>query len=93
MTTRERFLKVVHFEQPDYVPYWYAPGIGIAHTETVGRWQAHESTNLVQAGLIVQPAGDVACVQGVKTATGKPSPKLTGDVLADLGSIEVRAVT
>ena len=42
MTTRERFLAIVHFEEPDYVPYWYAPGIGIAHTETVARWQAEE---------------------------------------------------
>jgi uroporphyrinogen-III decarboxylase len=42
MTTRERFLAIVHFEQPDYVPYWYAPGIGIAHTETVARWIAEE---------------------------------------------------
>jgi len=42
MTTRERFLSIVHFEQPDYVPYWYAPGIGIAHTETVERWIREE---------------------------------------------------
>lgn len=42
MTTRERFLAVVNFEQPDYVPYWYAPGIGIAHRETVARWQREE---------------------------------------------------
>jgi len=42
MTTRERFLAIVHFEQPDYVPYWYAPGIGIAHTETVERWTREE---------------------------------------------------
>ena len=42
MTTRERFLAVVNFEQADYVPYWYAPGIGIAHRETVARWQAEE---------------------------------------------------
>ena len=42
MTTRERFLAIAHFEQPDYVPYWYAPGIGIAHMETVARWIAEE---------------------------------------------------
>jgi len=42
MTTRERFLAIVNFERPDYVPYWYAPGIGIAHIETVARWQAEE---------------------------------------------------
>ncbi len=42
MTIRERFLAVVNFEQPDYVPYWYAPGIGLAHPETVARWQAEE---------------------------------------------------
>jgi uroporphyrinogen decarboxylase len=42
MTTRERFLAIVQFEQPDYVPYWYAPGIGIAHVETVERWRAEE---------------------------------------------------
>jgi len=42
MTTRERFLAIVNFEQPDYVPYWYAPGIGIAHIETVARWQREE---------------------------------------------------
>ncbi len=42
MTTRERFLAVVNFERPDYVPYWYAPGIGIAHRETVARWQREE---------------------------------------------------
>ncbi|MGQ9730127.1 MAG: hypothetical protein ACUVX8_02550 [Candidatus Zipacnadales bacterium] len=35
MTTRERFLVIVHFEKPDEVPYWYAPRIGIAHRETV----------------------------------------------------------
>ncbi len=33
MTTRERFLAIVNCERPDYVPYWYAPGIGIAHKE------------------------------------------------------------
>ncbi|HQK94213.1 MAG TPA: uroporphyrinogen decarboxylase family protein [Armatimonadota bacterium] len=42
MTTRERFLSIVHFETPDYVPYWYPPGIGIAHKETVERWVAEE---------------------------------------------------
>ena len=33
---------MAHFEQPDYVPYWYAPGIGIAHKETVQRWIREE---------------------------------------------------
>jgi hypothetical protein len=42
MTTRERFLAIVNFKQPDYVPYWYAPGIGIAHVETVARWREEE---------------------------------------------------
>ncbi len=42
MTPRERFLAVVNFEQPDYVPYWYAPGIGIAHIETIERWRREE---------------------------------------------------
>lgn len=42
MTTRERFLAIVNFEQPDYVPYWYAPGIGITYKETVDHWIAEE---------------------------------------------------
>lgn len=42
MTTRERFLAVVNFEQPDYVPYWFTPGIGIAHIETIERWRREE---------------------------------------------------
>lgn len=42
MTTRERFLAIAHFATPDYVPYWYAPGIGLAHRETVARWIAEE---------------------------------------------------
>ncbi len=42
MTTRERFLRIVHFERPDYVPYWYAPGIGIAYKEAVDRWIREE---------------------------------------------------
>lgn len=52
MTTRERFLSIVNFEQPDYVPYWYAPGIGIAHIETVTRWQAEEGYPSDYASLV-----------------------------------------
>ncbi|MGC9320121.1 MAG: uroporphyrinogen decarboxylase family protein [Armatimonadota bacterium] len=42
MTTRERFRAVASFQEPDYVPYWWAPGIGIAHRETIARWQREE---------------------------------------------------
>jgi len=52
VTTRERFLAIVSFERPDYVPYWYAPGIGITYPETVDRWRAEEGYPSDHASLV-----------------------------------------
>jgi uroporphyrinogen decarboxylase len=67
VTPRERFLAIVSFERPDYVPYWYAPGIGITYSETVTRWRAEESYPSDYDSLVDYWGADGYCQIGLHT--------------------------